>query len=99
MLTPREKSPLPEKNLLRGGSNPRHCISKTASPTHYQEAIPAQPVPLIINLAFRLTLSSSGPPIPCQGTVAEKKPMQVRCLQVCVQESIVWVLACLVCMS
>ena len=28
MLTPREQSPLPEKNLLRGGSNPRRCITQ-----------------------------------------------------------------------
>ena len=32
MLTPREKSPLPE-NVPRGGSNPRHCGSE---PKHYQ---------------------------------------------------------------
>ena len=32
MLTPREKSPLPE-NVPRGGSNPRHCGS---DPKHYQ---------------------------------------------------------------
>ena len=31
MLTPREKSPVPE-NVPRGGSNPRHCGSK---PKHY----------------------------------------------------------------
>ena len=44
MLTPRGKSPLPEKNLLRGGSNPRLCNkqdSEPASPKHYQRAIPA----------------------------------------------------------
>ena len=32
MLTPREKSPLPE-NVPRGVSNPRHCGSE---PKHYQ---------------------------------------------------------------
>ena len=38
MLTPREKSPLPEKNFNRVGLNPWR---KTASSTHYQRAIPA----------------------------------------------------------
>ena len=37
MLTPREKSPLPE-NLPRGGSNPDAVDSE---PKHYQRAIPA----------------------------------------------------------
>ena len=40
-LTPREKSPLPEKNLPRGGSNHDAASSRTASPTHYQGAIRA----------------------------------------------------------
>ena len=39
MLTPREKSPLPEKNLLRGGSNPRRRIKQDSElntlPTNY----------------------------------------------------------------
>ena len=34
MLTPREKSPLPEKKkiFLRGGSNPRRCITQDSEP-------------------------------------------------------------------
>ena len=40
MLTPREKSPLPE-NLPRGGSNPQRCITQDSEPKHYQRAIPA----------------------------------------------------------
>ena len=35
MLTPREKSPIPE-NFPRGGSNPRHCGQRTQTlPTNY----------------------------------------------------------------
>ena len=29
---PREKSPPPEKNLLRGGSNPRRCVKQDSEP-------------------------------------------------------------------
>ena len=36
MLTPREKSPLPEEDRTRDAAS-----SRTASPTHYQRAIPA----------------------------------------------------------
>ena len=32
MLTPREKSPLPEKFSPRGGSNPRRCIWQNSEP-------------------------------------------------------------------
>ena len=32
MLTPREKSSLPEKNLLRGGSNSRRCVKQDNEP-------------------------------------------------------------------
>ena len=32
MLTPREKSPIPEKILLRGGSNPRRCVKQDSEP-------------------------------------------------------------------
>ena len=32
MLTPREKSPLQEKILLSGGSNPRRCIKQESEP-------------------------------------------------------------------
>ena len=32
MLTPREKFPLPEKNLIRGGSNPGRCIKQDSEP-------------------------------------------------------------------
>ena len=32
MLTPREISPLPEENLLRGGSNRRRCIKQDSAP-------------------------------------------------------------------
>ena len=32
MLTPREKSPVPEKNPIRGGWNPRHCIKQDSEP-------------------------------------------------------------------
>ena len=40
MLTPREKSPLPE-NFPRGGSNPQRCIAQDSESKHYQWAIPA----------------------------------------------------------
>ena len=40
MLTPREKSLLPE-NFPRGGSNPRCGITQDSEPKHYQRAIPA----------------------------------------------------------
>ena len=32
MLTPREKSPLPEKIHLRGGSNQRRCMKQNSQP-------------------------------------------------------------------
>ena len=32
MLIPREKSPLPKKILLRGGSNPGRCIKQDSKP-------------------------------------------------------------------
>ena len=39
ILTPREKSPLPGKKILRGGSNPRRCIKQESEantlPTSY----------------------------------------------------------------
>ena len=39
MLTPREKSPIPKKKFLRGGSNPRRCIKQDSEsntlPTSY----------------------------------------------------------------
>ena len=47
MLTPRERSPLPEKKLqFSPGEYRSHdtASSRTASPTHYQQAIPAAPV-------------------------------------------------------
>ena len=46
MLTPREKSPLPE-NVPRGGSNPRHCGQRAqALPTElFRPAPPPTPPP------------------------------------------------------
>ena len=41
MLTPREKSPLSEKILLRGGSNPRRCIKQDSEPNTLPTTIPA----------------------------------------------------------
>ena len=42
MLTPREKSPLPEKKFsLEEDQTHDPVSSRTSSPTHYQRAIPA----------------------------------------------------------
>ena len=43
MLTPREKSPLPEKKKISSEEDRTHdaASSRIASPTHYQQAIPA----------------------------------------------------------
>ena len=45
MLTPREKSPLPE-NVSRGVSNPRHCGSE---PKHYQLSYSGPNIIVIVN--------------------------------------------------
>ena len=40
MLTPREQSPVPEKFSSEEGRNQDATSSRTANPTHYQQAIP-----------------------------------------------------------
>ena len=40
MLTPRGKSPLPEKILPRGGLNPRHCIKQDSEPSTLSTSYP-----------------------------------------------------------
>ena len=55
MLTPREKSPLPE-NVPRGGSNPRHCGSK---PKHYQLSY-CGPLSVACQLGISLVLMGMG---------------------------------------
>ena len=66
MLTPREKSPLLEKNFLRGGSNPQHYIKQDSElntlPTSYSGPVVSQYSPLFLPpLASR---SSPPPPSP-----------------------------------
>ena len=47
MLTPREKSPLPE-NVPRGGSNPRHCGQRTqALPTELFQPLGRLYIPIL----------------------------------------------------
>ena len=41
MLTPRDKSPLPEKFSLEEDQTHNAASSRTVSPTHYQQAVPA----------------------------------------------------------
>ena len=49
MLTPREKSPLPE-NFPRGGSNPRRCGQRAQTlPTSYSGPLPGRVIPVIHN--------------------------------------------------
>ena len=54
MLTPREASPLPEKFSSEEDQthNPRAASSKTASPTHYQLAVPAPMLTIHVSLAL-----------------------------------------------
>ena len=51
MLTPREKSPLPE-NVPRGVSNPRHCGSE---PKHYQLSY-SGPTMMTIKMMMTITM-------------------------------------------
>ena len=44
MLTPREKSPLPEKILLERGSNPRRCIKQDSEPNTLPHPSPPKEV-------------------------------------------------------
>ena len=57
MLTPREKFPLPEKNLPRGGSNRRRCIKQDSEPNTLATSYPG-PSP---GIDFRLCSASLGP--------------------------------------
>ena len=55
MLTPREKSPLPEKCSPEEDRTNKSSSSRTASPTHYQRAIPAPDRPLKTSSGGRTT--------------------------------------------
>ena len=55
MLTPREKSPLPE-NVPRGVSNPRHCGSE---PKHYQLSYSSPPTCLYLTVVDRKSAGST----------------------------------------
>ena len=72
MLTPREKSPLPEKISPEEDRTHNAASSRTASPTHYQRTIPA-PKPVSIG---------PGPPMDillCHGYAALKQRWQSWC--------------------
>ena len=47
MLTLREESLLPGKNLPRGGSNPRHCIKQDSEPNTLPMSYSGPPVAVI----------------------------------------------------
>ena len=60
MLTPREKSPLPEKKILRGGWNPRRCIKQDSEPNtlpteqfHHPSPPPPPPTPPPVRAAVK----------------------------------------------
>ena len=64
MLTPREKSPLPEKMFPEDDQTHDAASSRTASPTHYQPAIPTH-IPLTFTAPDLETRVSRGVDAAC----------------------------------
>ena len=84
MLTPREKSPIPE-NFPRGGSNPRRCGQRAQTlPTSY-----SSPYTIISVSVFGLIVGVSITNLEIWQGELEEKVSSVRKLSVCEIDAII----------